>query len=656
MKPSAQYQAWMEYTLNQNLMAGVDPLVASSWERCLPRLNPYVKPRQKGLSAENLLAAQIANFSLISLARPIMEDLHQFVENSDTVVVVVNSAGYILDLLGDATMKAVARDLQIWTGMQVSEGQIGTNAISIALAERVPARVTGPEHFLEALHVLADAAAPIFDPYGRSLGALGILTLARHYHPHTLGLVVGGARAIEGSWQADLMLQDQNSRTTELDAILAAISEGILVWNAEGTLVHANTVATEILDCAATSLVGRPVSERLRLPPFIREAYQEHRPLSNAEATLTVDTRQVKCVVNLQFVENDLGIQWVILTLRETAEVRKLIQYQVGAQVSVSLDDFVGDSPQIRRLRRLAKTAAPARACALIRGEVGTGKDYLGRALHNASPRRNQPFIIFGCSSVPNELVIGELLGYEEHLSPERTGGRPSKFELAHKGTLFFQDIEALPLEAQAILVNMLELGIVQRLGSTYPIEVDVRVIAASGANLEDQVGQGNFRADLFYRLSPFEIVIPPLRQREGDLPIFVDRILQRLARQHNRPLELAPGVLEFLVAYPWPGNTRELEAVLERATVQAGASPVIGPMHLPDFLRQPQRASPVVRANMPLPTLDAMEREAIIQAARLCDGNVSQMARMLGIGRTTVWRKLKALDISPDHFRNRRS
>jgi transcriptional activator for dhaKLM operon len=450
------------------------------------------------------------------------------------------------------------------------------------------------------------------------------------------------------------MLQDQNSRNAELDAILAAISEGILVWDAEGILVHANTVATEILNCPATSLVGRPISERLTLPAFIQEAYHERQPLSNAEASLTVGSQPVKCVVNLHFVDNDMGIQWVILTLRESADVRKLIQYQVGAQVSVSLDDFVGESPQIRRLRRLARTAAPARACTLIRGEVGTGKDYLGRALHNASPRRVQPFIIFGCSSVPNELVIGELLGYEEHLSPQRTGGRPSKFELADGGTLFFQDIEALPLEAQAILVNVLELGIVQRLGSTYPIEVDVRVIAASASNLEDQVGQGNFRADLFYRLSPFEIVIPPLREREGDLPIFIERILGRLSRQHHRPLELAAGVLDLLMAYPWPGNTRELEAVLERATVQAGASPVIGPMHLPDFIRLPQRASPIARANQPLPTLDAMEREAIIQAARLCDGNVSQMARMLGIGRTTVWRKLKDLDISPEHFRNR--
>ena len=191
-----------------------------------------------------------------------------------------------------------------------------------------------------------------------------------------------------------------------------------------------------------------------------------------------------------------------------------------------------GISKGIQRMRYMAKTAAPARAQYLdSRGESGTGKDYLARALHNASPRRTGPFLIFGCSSVPIELVIPELLGFEQVSAHQNAGGRPSKFELANAGTLFFQDIEVLPLEAQALLLNVLEGGIIQRLQSTRLIDVDARIMASTTADLEDLVANGHFRADLYYRLSPFEISIPPLRERLADLPLLVERVLTRLAR-----------------------------------------------------------------------------------------------------------------------------
>jgi transcriptional activator for dhaKLM operon len=153
-------------------------------------LSPFHKPIKKKLSPKNLLAVQSTNFGLISLARPIMEDIHQFIENTNTVIILVNSAGYVLDLLGDKSMKAVAQDFNITNGVAVAEGLIGTNAFALALTERVPARVTGPQHFLEHFHDLADAAAPIFDPYGRPLGALGVLTLAKTYHSYAMGLIV----------------------------------------------------------------------------------------------------------------------------------------------------------------------------------------------------------------------------------------------------------------------------------------------------------------------------------------------------------------------------------------------------------------------------------------------------------------------------------
>lgn len=649
-----QLFAWYRYISQHTIHPDLDPLIADSWRRCSPRLDPRKNISVKKLSPEHLLAAQATHFDIISIARPVMEDIHQFVENSNTVVLLVNSTGYILDCLGDQPMMEIAREHQLEIGALVSEEGLGTNAFALALRERVPIRVVGPAHFLRQFHGLADAASPIFDPSGHPLGALGVLTEVDNYHDHTLGLVVAGARAIEGQRQIDLLLQEQIEQLAELNAILASISEGILVWNAQGILLHANKPSADILGVSAASMLGRHIRDNIVLPDYLLEALNEKRTLNDVDASLIVAGRPVNCLVSIRYAGNPNDSQWTVLTLREPEKVRQLIQHQIGPQVTVRIDDFVGESPAIRRMRRMAHSAAPARASVLIRGETGVGKDYLARALHNASTRRQGPFVIFSCAAVPNELVMGELVGFEQGVDQADSGGRPSKFELAHRGTLFFQDIELLPLETQAQLLNVLELGVVQRLGGTHPHEVDVRVIASTTANLESLVAEGNFRADLFYRLSPFEIVVPPLRERQVDLPSLVERILERLARHHNRRLKLGEGVLNLLQRYHWPGNIRELEAVLERAAIQAGASEVIAEMHLPRFVRHPANAPTQKERLTQLPSLEAIEREALIQAARVCNGNVSQMARVLGIGRTTVWRKLKTLNISPDHFRKR--
>lgn len=654
-EPADMRQAWEVFVREERLLPSVDSLIARSWLRCAPRLNPRQEPKIKRLSQEHLLAAQVASFPLLSIARPVMEDIHQYVEGSEVALVFANSAGYILDACGDPAMTECLRAFGMESGVTVSEQELGTNPLALAIRERVPVSVRGAEHFLERFHDLAGAAAPIFDPYGRPLGALGALTHARAAHPHTLGLVVAGARAMEGQRQSDLLLQEHNNQLAELNAILGTISEGILVWNADGVLMHVNASAAQTLQTPASSLVGRQLAERLSLPAVLETAIANARTLTDVEGTLELEGRDINAVFSLRFVENDQGIRWGILTLREAEKVRQMIQYQVGEQSSVSIDDFVGKSPQSRRLRRQAKTAAPAGAAILIRGETGTGKDYMARALHNASHRRGRPFFVFGCSSVPNELVLQELLGVEESRAPEQTGGRPSKFELAHRGTLFFQDVEALPLEAQAVLLNVSELGILHRLGSTRPVEVDVRILASTSLSLEARVSEGQFRADLFYRLTPFELYLPPLRERVEDIPFYVRRIIRRLSRQHRRSLTLAEGVTDLLAKYPWPGNTRELGAVLERAAIQAGESAVIGPMHLPDYIRRPAIRKVEGERPVTLPSLADVERQALLQAARHCQGNVSEMARVLGISRTTVWRKLQKLNISADHFRQTR-
>jgi transcriptional activator for dhaKLM operon len=253
---------------------------------------------------------------------------------------------------------------------------------------------------------------------------------------------------------------------------------------------------------------------------------------------------------------------------------------------------------------------------------------------------------------VPGELLLRELLGYEVLEGEIIPGGRPSKFELARNGILFFQDVEYLPLEAQVTLLNVLELGVVLRQGSYRPVPVDVRIIASSTARLDQLAAQGSFRSDLLYRLGSIQIKLPPLRERARDIPLLAERILERISRQVERPLHLVPASYDLLRRYPWPGNIRELEAALSQAAAQAGADSRIDPSDLPEYIRAPVVFQGNGQVPVRVPSLLEVEREALLQTAHLCGGNVTQMARVLGLGRTTVWRKLKEFDIVIDSYR----
>ena len=227
---------------------------------------------------------------------------------------------------------------------------------------------------------------------------------------------------------------------------------------------------------------------------------------------------------------------------------------------------------------------------------------------------------------------------------------------MAHAGTLFFQDVEALPLEAQAVLLNVLELGIVQRRESQRPIEVDTRVIASTSAKMEKIINQGSFRADLFYRLSTFAITIPPLRERRSDVPFVVDRIIKRLSHQLGYSLTLGEGVVDVLKRYPWPGNVREIEATLGRLAIQDGTSGFIEIKHLPESIRYVNHLPAGEQTIPTFQSLGEVERETILHTAELCRGNTMQMSQVLGISRTTLWRRLKAYQINPQDYRKQNS
>jgi transcriptional regulator with PAS, ATPase and Fis domain len=469
--------------------------------------------------------------------------------------------------------------------------------------------------------------------------------------------MVAGAKGIEAQRQADVLLAEQNSQLAQLNVIMDAISEGIVVWNEHRQLIHINNYAAQLFGIPIQRLVGRSFGSLATYPHFLVQAIEKCEPLTDVEANLKIGEKNLNCMISVRFVVSKEKLEWIIMTMRPIREVRQLVQRQVGAQALMSLDDIAGESAQIKRVRHFVRSTAAAGASILIRGESGTGKNALARAIHNESPRREGPFLIFPCASMPGELVLNELLGYEEGPYPKRSGSRPSKFELAQGGTIYFQDVDMLPLEAQSMLLNVLELGVIQRLGSERPTEVDVRVIASTSAKIEKNIATSSFRSDLFYRLSTFSINLPALRERPQDIPLIAERILKRLSRQLDRSLEFGPGVVEALKKYSWPGNIRELEAVLGMAVAQLGSSgsgkaTMVELGHISATVRYLKRHTSSPSSEILVQSMDEVERDAIVQAARQCHGNTTRMAQVLGLGRTTLWRKMKRHKILLEDYR----
>ncbi len=644
--------AWEAFMHQGQELPSLSPRILKSWKRCRAYLNPLQKINPNRLSEQYLLASQVSSFDLISVAHPVMEEIYENIEHRGVSVILVNSAGYVLDNLCDDAGQELLHSLGIANGVCLTENQLGTNAFGLALIERSPAYVVGGEHYLQDLHHIADVAAPAFDWNGAPLGALGILTPLDTYHRHNYALAVLAARSIKSQRQSDLVLNQMRADSDGLRSVLAGLHEAVLIWNAQRNLSYANPAAERLFGRSDSAWLGAAFQEVANWPRSLRRSVERKEELVKAQVTIKLGERFIPCTATLQFISRQREVEWMVLILQPGGEeARETFPVKPGKPASRSID-LVVESPAMRRVWRQVTQAAAAKASVLVQGEPGVGKSALIQALYEAGPQRDGPFVIFPCSTIPDNLMLEELLGFDEGVSSKRLDGKPSKFEQAAGGALYFQDIEHLTLPAQGALLNYLNYNLIQRLGGDRPVHVETRILASSAAHLERLVAEKRFRAELFYRLSSFKIVVPALRDRQPDLPVLVERYLEKLSTENKRAYRLAPGVMEVLLQYPWPGNIRELEAVLESASNQVSASGIIRLAHLPERLRSPEAFFQDGEDGFDLRPLPELEEAALVQAARMYQGNMTRMAEALQIGRTTVWRKLKKFSISLEDFR----
>ena len=350
------------------------------------------------------------------------------------------------------------------------------------------------------------------------------------------------------------------------------------------------------------------------------------------------------------FLEKPLSIEKTLIVVKNAIESQKLHRENVDLKKQLqSKSIIVGDSIPMKALRQQIGLMAPTNGRVLIYGESGTGKELVAHAIHLQSLRKDETFVEVNCAAIPEDLIESELFGHCKGSFPGAATEKEGKFQRANGGTLFLDEVGDMSLKTQSKVLRTLEEQRFTPVGSDETITVDVRVIASTNKDLEEEISRGNFREDLFYRLNVIPFFVPPLRERKEDIPLFTRHFLKELAATYGRrPREISDDAIDILMRYSWPGNVRELRNVIERIVIMNPTTTRFDSKHLPPLVyRDGGRRAPKSEFSTLHQARDAYERDYILKKLDETHGNVTRAAEVLGLERSHLYRKMKALGIT---------
>jgi len=432
------------------------------------------------------------------------------------------------------------------------------------------------------------------------------------------------------------------------DSILESISDGVFTVDADWHITSFNRAAEEITGIPRREAIGRPCSDVFRASMCeadcaLRRTMETGKPVINRSAFIVnAEGRRIPISVSTAILRDKQGhIAGGAETFRDLSlveELRKELEgrFQVG--------DLVSRSAAMRRIFDVLPQVAASDSTVLLLGETGTGKELVARAIHNLSPRKDKPFVAVNCGALPDTLLESELFGYKAGAFTGADRDKPGRFALAEGGTLLLDEVGEVSTALQVRLLRVLQERTYEPLGGTKVLRADVRIITATNRDLAALVKKGAFRQDLFYRVNVVKIELPPLRRRKEDIPLLVEHFIARFNRAQNKTVSgVSHDVMSFLMAHDYPGNVRELENIIEHAFVLCGAGRIEA-RHLPEeFIAHVPTATP--HADMPA-AVRAAEAHAIREALERNGYNRLAAAKALGLHKSTLFRKLKALGI----------
>lgn len=576
-----------------------------------------------------------------------LDGLYDFIRGSEFLLLFSDEEGYILYARGDEDISRTARENGLVKGACRSESRLGTNGIGTVLVDRIPLQVFGAEHYYEVHANWACSGASVFLPDGDIGGVVCLSGMAEHVNDHTLGMVVAAADAISRQLKLKDAYDQLSKSYRNLSAIIETVPTAMCLLDESLHVVAFNTQATRQLALAPAELSGADFLEVLGCGAVTAEDIKTS--LSNR--TISFERGEGKHTISLSV--ESTGHQEYVAQIEQLSSLHKRVNNIMGNEAHFRFQDIIGISPAMGEAVRMAKIAAQNDASVFLSGESGTGKELFAQAIHNASSRRRGPFIAVNCGALPKSLIEAELFGYEGgSFTGARRDGCAGKFELANGGTIFLDEIGDMPVDVQITLLRVLQNREVRRIGASKALRIDVRVITATNRDLEQLVDSKVFREDLFYRINVFRINIPSLRERTGDVRQLAGFFLAKYSdiRPGGRVEGFTAEALAMMEAYPWPGNVRQLENSVERAVYLAEGE-LVTAAELPPEVR-------AFQGSAPSPAVPAAEGESPSggegedEAARIQDmlhrthGNVMEAARLLGISRRTLYRKLQRYHI----------
>jgi len=602
-----------------------DAIIQDSWSRCRAfGLDHQSPPAFDQLPAEGIAQLLESQHSLVQTThQEVLPYYENILSNSNCLIMLADNQGQVLTSWGTQRFIEPSLTRGFSAGASWMERCSGTNAIGTALACEQAVHIEHDEHFLKANRFMTGSAAPIFDAERKVIAVLDVSSDSYLPPSHTLGMVKMMSQTVENRLILNLFHGQHfqltfNTGLNNLDSQWA----GLLIFDESGQVLSANRRADNLLGISLSrvsveSLFKVSLLELLNQPdglPFSLQASGRNR---------------FQCLLKRP---KQAPIQARLFSETKSAQTKSA----EPATISLNTLHF-GDSrveKAVRQAERLLEKDIPL----LIHGETGVGKEVFVKALHQASSRSKQPFIAVNCAAIPAELVESELFGYEKGaFTGANQKGSIGLIRKADKGTLFLDEIGDMPLPTQARLLRVLQERCVQPVGSSELFPVDIRIISATNRSLREQVQLGRFREDLYYRIGGLTLELPPLRERSDKQALF-----KRLWEQHREPSQwagLSREVLELFGRHPWPGNLRQVSSVMQVALAMAEEQPV-RPEHLPDDFFVDLEMEPV-ETTEPL-AVDLNDVEDLNRQLQAAGGNISHLARRLGVSRNTLYKRLR--------------
>ncbi|MBB4425875.1 transcriptional regulator of acetoin/glycerol metabolism [Bradyrhizobium sp. CIR48] len=623
-------------------------VIEESWQRSI---QSGVDARCKGsgliASPDDLYELRLKNDDLLGSSAQTFRRVADVLGDAATMLVITDRNGVVLDVGGDQRTIDAGHDIRLEVGADWGETVTGTNGIGTALVTGKPVHVHAAEHFSEGIKAWTCVGSPIRSPIdGSIIGIIDFSGPQAIFHRHNVALAVIAANHIELALSEKIRLE----RILLLEASISRMpgmgsADGVVILDRFGRVVHHNDMASARWRRLAQSrelsigsqilpsregLLGKDLAEGL--PEELRE--QRIEPLI------------VDGVVK--------GAMLVLASKPRTNPAAAEMSPTTRAALMSAKEAIVGCSEALLEVVQKIERAALGRTAILLEGETGVGKELFARLVHAASQKTGkEPFVAFNCGAVSKELLGGELFG---HAPGAYTGatreGRPGRFEFANGGVLSLDEIGEMPMDLQPYLLRVLEERAVYRLGDSKARPVDVRLVASTNRNLKQEVAEGRFRKDLYFRIGVVKFTIPPLRDRLGDVEILIDHFNRQFATIYStQPLRFEAATMELLRRYSWPGNVRELRNLIENLVLMT-ITGIVTPRDLPeDFVEVTPAQPPSMSVQSEnsatgsegdeIARFDEMERRAIERAVANAGGNIAAAAEKLGLSRATLYRKL---------------